>query len=259
MSIVDSSFLDFNLFWPATSLFLLSFLYYIYKFVNTRNIIQNLNVGNVSNQQSHSTSSYERINQSNINENSRIINDDSGQYEENIKIKTFFQSSHNNLKESFDLIVHNTFKEALSNNIYSKLKIDVNRHKVVIIYRGKKIDENTIIKNLEGLQPNTVIHLFVTEKALNNTENEIPIINNDNANINESSSNINNSVNINTIKAHSFILLIVCFFIYQIKGEQDLIPKAALNLLFLIIAFWWTQLSYMISKIIINRNINFNN
>ena len=261
MSIEIPSLLDTNLFWPATIVFLLSFIFYIYKFLNTRNMTQNLNTEHFANQRP--SSNLDRNIQNNSNENNnRVINNNFNTEDDfTNKILIFFQSTHNNLKEPFNIKLDNSFKEELVHNIYKKLKIDKNKHKVVIIHRGKKIDESTIIKNIEGLEPNSVIHLFVTELILNSNDAQMPNSSHNeysNSNENSNNDNINESVNINTIKAHAFILIIVSFLIYQIKNEQDLIPKAAINIFFVIVAFWWSQLSYMISKLIINKKINYN-
>lgn len=237
--------------------------------LNNNSSIDNINNNNNSNnihEQDEPDNKYpslEDINKvhkdSNVDKNDIKVEDDKFIY-------IYFQSTFNNKKSRFKVDKTQIIEDVLKNNIYKELDINENSHKIIIIYLGRKINSNLSFESIQGLSNNAVIHLFVTVKTntnnYNNNNNEYlnrSQNNNDNNNLN-SSSNISlelsrNSVHINTIKVHGFILIFFAFFVYQHKFNNNLLvgpPKIILSLLF---GIWIIQFSNMIAKLSIYKRV----
>lgn len=241
-----------DMIWPTAILFACSLLYYMYKFISLR---QNRNVIiQQAEQSSQRTSEPERNINPNVEPNQNELN--SNPQERPSTIKLIFKTTNTSNDVSVDVDINLNFESVFTLLLKSKLKVSLETHKVMFIFRGRQINHNLSVKDVEGLENGSTIHLFITVKAAPSS-NEASSSNRSNSSENQESAGNsgNNSVYYSTIKVHAFIAVIFFFFVKEHKSDKELLRPSALLLLQLLFAIWIIQLSHMIAKLYVYREI----
>lgn len=229
-----------NILHTSIIFFILGLIYYFIKFNNIRrNMPTNTNTNTNFAENNHRNNNY------NEEETNRSVN-----------IK--FKSSHNSLSVDVSVDKNSQIGDFLKSNIYSSLDISHMMMNVTIIFRGRRVNENQTFSQLAGIDNGSIINLFVTYKEGNQSNNQSQSTSQnqnhgDNYNMNDNL----NYIHINTLKTNGYILIIICFVIFHIKDENEVISTKTKIILYSIILFWWIQLSYIISKLIVFKSIKY--
>lgn len=236
--------------------------------------IRNMRLNRIENTNNISSNSNDRIINHNIDDNNRedyplieeiLENSNNDIQEETLLIS--FKSNLNNDKITISVQVNKTLQEILSTTINSKLSINLNTQKVMVIYMGRRIDLNQKINEVEGIMNESTIHLFITQKTQEEISNNNINDYSSNHNANDNSGNnrnnnrtndhvaLKNCVSYTSLKTNCFIFLIFCFFFYQYKLDKQILIKQALILIQILFVTWAWFFSRTVAKLIVYKKI----
>lgn len=235
-------------------LFLLGLFYYLYKFHTSRNLI-NDNV--IPNSQSNYNREDPIYNNPNIN-NNQNQNQNNQQEDLNdpnlLKLKIIIQGERHAFTVNKDIRMGNFINNNLSTHFNSSTQA------IYLIYQGTRLDIKKKFSDYIQIKNDSIIHCFVvnlpSERDQNNENNgnSNNFYNNNqqyyNREINE------NEINLHTIIFHLIFAIIGIFIIVVYKKIPEVFTKATLIIFGVIFTLWLNQLSKVIAKFIIFRQVN---
>jgi len=233
-----------------TSLFfVIGLIYYLYKFNNYRNnfnnnyIPRNQNDTNTNMNQNENNNSHN----SNTNSNQNNRNTDNNQDPNFFNIKILVQGQRENHLIHKDTILRQFVSTNLSNHYNS------NNQAVYLIFQGTRLNLTKRLSYYPQIKNDSIIHCFI---SVLRSSREGDDNNNFNNNINNDSFNNDNVINLHSVVFHTCFLIIGVMLLITYKRIPGLFSKNVLILLIIIYTLWLNQLSKLIAKYIIFRQVD---
>jgi len=238
--------------------FLFGLFYYIYKFHNFQNIINNgvFRRNTSENSQNNNNNNNNQDNQNNQN-NSNDNNANTGSsdpIQENY-LKINFLIGGNKDKETH--IIHKELP--LRNFIQMHLTRYYNTdfQSVYLIYQGIRLDISKSLGNYPRIKNDAIIHCFITSLH-SNSENRRNRGSDNNSNFTSNLEYDDNVVQLQSIILHSCFFLVGILLLFVNKKHPEIFSESSKYVFAFIYAIWLNQLTKVIAKFIIFRRINWN-
>lgn len=230
--------------------FIFGLLYYLYKFNNYRNAINNNSIPFNHNQSTVYNNTANNTTNNNIpNQNQQNnVNTSDPNF---LNIKVLVEGERENHLIHKDTILRNFVFTNLSNHFNS------NNQAVYLIYQGTRLDLTKRLSYYPQIKNESIIHCFITVLR---SYREGANTNSNHNNANQNSSNdafYNNSViSLHTIVFHGCFFIVGIILILIFKKVPEIFSRNVLFILLIFFIIWLNQFSKIVAKYIIFRNID---
>jgi len=229
--------------------FILGLLYYLYKFNNYRNDINNNTIPRNQYQNTYANNNQTHTN--NNNNNSQNQNQENNNDPNFLNIKVLVQGQRENHLIHKDTVIRNFVFTNLSNYFNS------NNQAVYLIYQGTRLDLTKRLSYYPQIKNESIIHCFITDlrSSREGSDNSNETVNN--ANMSNNDAFYNNSViSLHTIVFHSCFLIVGIILILIYKKIPEIFSRNVLVIFMIIYTVWINQVSKIVAKYIIFRQID---
>lgn len=228
--------------------FLLGLLYYLYKFYNFRNAVNDNMIPNRDVQNRDNISSSNNNNNDNINNTSNQQNNTNLQ--DCITIKVLVSNQRETLTLHKDIILRNLAYSNLSSYFNPSYQ------SVHLIYQGTRLDLTKKLSYYPQIKNEAILHCFITNLHSNRNGENRSNSNNRYANYNSQMLSNENTITMPTIILHTCFTLIGIILISIYKKFPEVFSNSAIICFSVIYIFWLNQLSKVLAKFIIFRQLD---